>query len=245
MTQINLIQDTVMILDEVHQMDASQEQIISYNLKKIEKHLEILDEIERSTAIATTRVNVLFEKIRKVEVSRALPQKPLNVTQHLDKMNIQREVMEQSLSGEVIDSIKKSPINVDTIPANIENAQMLEYKVSEKVSTMAKTKKSTTDANLENVCKELCKIEKQLELLEGIKSATNLEVEHSDRILSLVGGAGKNMSPQKITITERGSLPVDICDAKDLSAALSKVEKRLTDLEELQRAIGVQSDVVE
>merc|ERR1711990_47028 len=60
MTQINLIQDTVMILDEVTQMDADKEKLISQNFEEIEKRLDILDEVERGTAIASERVDVLF-----------------------------------------------------------------------------------------------------------------------------------------------------------------------------------------
>ena len=227
MTQINLIQDTVMILDEVQQMDASQEQIISYNLQKIEKHLEILDEIERGTAIASTRVDVLFDKIKKVESSRALAPKP-----HQVKMK-------------VTDSIRKSPSDVDTVAANIENIQTFQCMVTEKLPILVEKKRTLTDANLENVCKELSKIEMQLERLEGMKAATNLEVERSDWFLGKVGGAEKSKPLQTITLSQTRLLPEEICDPMNLSAALLKVEKRLTDLGDLHRAIGVQTDLVE
>ena len=104
MTQINLIQDTVMILDEVNKMDDEKEQLITYNLKQIEKQLEILDELERGTSIAASRVDDLSFKIKAIESSRTQVPKPVRVAKQLDNKLSKLEDMEQSMN----DAIKKT-----------------------------------------------------------------------------------------------------------------------------------------
>merc|ERR1712212_104998 len=83
MTQINLIQDTVMILDEVSEMDFETERSLQFNMMQIEKYLDILDEVERGTAIAESKIEVLAARIK--EITGKDLQKPLKVVQNLEK----------------------------------------------------------------------------------------------------------------------------------------------------------------
>merc|ERR1711915_850586 len=99
MTQINLIQDTVMILDEVNLMDSNRERLIIYNLKEIEQHLDILDEIERGTAIASERADALSAKIKKLSLKPAT--EPVHIVMKLDNKLDTLMAIEQSTNAAI------------------------------------------------------------------------------------------------------------------------------------------------
>ena len=83
-----------MILDEVNLMDSNRERLIIYNLKEIEQHLDILDEIERSTAMASERADVLSAKIKKLSLKPAT--EPVHIVMKLDNKLDTLMAIEQS-----------------------------------------------------------------------------------------------------------------------------------------------------
>ena len=168
MTQINLIQDTVMILDEVNLMDSNRERLIIYNLKEIEQHLDILDEIERGTAIASERADALSAKIKKLSLKPAT--EPVHIVMKLDNKLDTLMAIEQSTNAAIH---KTERMNEKVLGRTQEKEN--------KCSGLIPDKDAEAE-HLEEVCNEIVKMEQKLELLDAVRIATALDLDRSHQM---------------------------------------------------------------
>jgi len=208
MTQINLIQDTVMILDEVTQMDADKEKLISQNLEEIEKRLDILDEVERGTAIASERVDVLFSMLNKKEKNQL--ESIYQIAKKLDEKITTLDEMEKSTiwangkTNNLIDTVRKSSekeqVTVSQLPTDevgqdvpkqIEDSII---KIDKKVQAIYDLQQSNDEmaSQVESIIQtvrvmntnakmKLSKTEQKVDLMEenSVKPKTDIHVESS------------------------------------------------------------------
>jgi len=203
----------------------------------LEGVLDSLNDITRTTCIGAEKIGVKQVEISKSSSKPALPRNKEELLQELeridrilaslDHMNVNAHLLVDKIEGlikcmpiqqEMTDARKLLTHITDEVKAINADLEVLQ---SPKDSTSAKKSISLTnqkeessisdnhDAKYQHVCKELGKIEKQLELLDAMRAATGVDLERSDALLSLMSSIKANKSSSVDKIATPGPTPTN------------------------------------
>jgi len=221
MTQINLIQDTVMMMEGDDQMDPEKERLMSLNMREIEKQLDILDEIERGTAIATMRVDSLSTKVKNISKQRL--DKPLWIMRNLDEKLHTLDDMERS-----------------TILA----AQKVE-KMTHRVSMVSKKEKEGPEyfaSRIEEKLDTLDDMERSTNLAIQRVEEMNFEMKKMSKKEKMESGSRIQHEPVKLVCLKSSEMKDGHKHIQLVFDDISRMEKKLDVLEAIEIATAIDAD---
>jgi hypothetical protein len=221
MTQINLIQDTVLMMEGDDQMDSEKERLMSLNMREIEKQLDILDEIERGTAIATMKVDSLSARVK--DISKLRLDKPLWVMRNLDEKLHTLDDMERS-TNLAAQKVEKMTHRVSMVSKKEnEGPEYFASKIDEKLNTLDDMERSTNLA---------------IQRVEEM----NLEMNKMSKKEKMESGSRIQHEPVKLECLKSAEMKDGRKHIQLVFDEISRMEKKLDVLEAIEIATAIDAD---
>merc|ERR1719193_2277855 len=226
------------------QMDPEKERLMSLNMREIEKQLDILDEIERGTAIATMRVEKMTHRVSMV--SKKEKEGPEYFASRIEEKLDTLDDMERS-TNLAIQRVEDMNFEMKKMSKKekMESGSRIQHEPV-KLVCLKSSEMKDGHKHIQLVFDDISRIEKKLDVLEAIEIATAIDADRSDKLLHQIGqfeikvcGSTSLLRKDHQQISSRVSKPTD------LLATLSAIEKRLSCIEDLHREKHLSKDMID